>query len=92
MTDQTPVERAAAAIDENYNPDQAPILAAMFQDYARAVFDSIDVKELSHLLDDHKYSYYDDYSGHAVCECGWGEPEHSDHLAQAVKNWLTGKD
>ena len=29
------VERAARALDENFNPDKYPILAAMFRDYAK---------------------------------------------------------
>ena len=29
------VERAARAMDENFNPDKYPILAAMFRDYAK---------------------------------------------------------
>ena len=35
------VERAAEAMDRNYNPDQSPVLAAMFQDYARAVLGAV---------------------------------------------------
>ena len=29
------VERAARAMDENFNPDRHPIMAAMFRDYAK---------------------------------------------------------
>ena len=39
--DAADVEKAARAMDESYNPDQSPILAAMFQDYARAVLATI---------------------------------------------------
>ena len=35
------VDRAAEAMDRNYNPDQSPVLAAMFQDYARAVLGAV---------------------------------------------------
>ena len=34
------VETAARAMDHAYNPDRAPILAAMFRDYARAALDA----------------------------------------------------
>ena len=34
LSDET-VERAARALDENFNPDKYPILAAMFRDYAK---------------------------------------------------------
>lgn len=30
------IERAARAMDENFNPDRHPIMAAMFRDYAKA--------------------------------------------------------
>ena len=30
------VETAARAMDHAYNPERAPVLAAMFRDYARA--------------------------------------------------------
>lgn len=29
------VERAARAMDENFNPDKHPVMAAMFRDYAK---------------------------------------------------------
>ena len=29
------IERAARAMDENFNPDRYPIMAAMFRDYAK---------------------------------------------------------
>ena len=82
----TPIERAAAAIDENYNPDQAPILAAMFQDYARAAYEAIDTDELAHLI-----------AEHLAAASGWpGRGDKMLHnatpIALAVKNWLTGKD
>lgn len=83
MTDQTPLERAAAAIDENYNPDQAPILAAMFQDYARTVFESIDTDELATVIGDNLTARNAD---------GFIVVGDSAHIAQAVKDWLTGKD
>lgn len=35
------VDRAAEAMDRNYNPDQSPVLAAMFQDYARAALGTV---------------------------------------------------
>ena len=74
-----PIERAAAAIDENYNPDQAPILAAMFQDYAHAAFESIDTDELASVI--------------LRAELPGGiKVGHADRIALAVKNWLTGKD
>lgn len=79
----TPIERAAAAIDENYNPDQAPILAAMFQDYAQAVFESIDTDELATKLWD------------SVDDKGIQGRLYRDdctYLAHTIKNWLTGKD
>ena len=90
MTDQTPIKRAAAAIDENYNPDQAPILAAMFQDYAHAAFESIDTDELANAMLDVRskeipalYILGSDY-----------EEDRLDalELAHTIKNWLTGKD
>ena len=34
------VETAARAMDHAYNPDRAPILAAMFRDYARAALEA----------------------------------------------------
>ena len=34
LSDET-VERAARAMDENFNPDRHPIMAAMFRDYAK---------------------------------------------------------
>ena len=39
ITDEM-VETAARAMDHAYNPDRAPILAAMFRDYARAALDA----------------------------------------------------
>ena len=39
VTDEM-VESAARAIDHAYNPDRAPILAAMFRDYARAALEA----------------------------------------------------
>lgn len=39
ITDEI-VETAARAMDHAYNPDRAPILAAMFRDYARAALDA----------------------------------------------------
>ena len=39
VTDEM-VETAARAIDHAYNPDRAPILAAMFRDYARAALEA----------------------------------------------------
>lgn len=75
MTNQTPIERAAAAIDENYNPDQAPILAAMFQDYARAAYEAIDTNQLADVI---------------LAANLFGDRTAMD-AAQAVKNWLTGK-
>ena len=35
------VKTAARAIDRAYNPDRAPILAAMFRDYARAALEAV---------------------------------------------------
>ena len=35
------VETAARAMDHAYNPDRAPILAAMFRDYARAALEAV---------------------------------------------------
>ena len=40
ITDEM-VETAARAIDHAYNPDRAPILAAMFRDYARAALEAV---------------------------------------------------
>ena len=34
--DEAEVEAAAKAIDDNYNPDRYPVMAAMFRDYAKA--------------------------------------------------------
>ena len=34
LTPET-VERGARALDENFNPDKYPIMAAMFRDYAK---------------------------------------------------------
>lgn len=39
VTDEM-VETAARAIDHAYNPGRAPILAAMFRDYARAALEA----------------------------------------------------
>ena len=39
VTDEM-VEAAARAMDRAYNPDRAPILAAMFRDYARAALEA----------------------------------------------------
>lgn len=39
VTDEM-VETAARAMDHAYNPDRAPILAAMFRDYARAALEA----------------------------------------------------
>ena len=39
ITDEM-VEAAARAVDHAYNPDRAPILAAMFRDYARAALEA----------------------------------------------------
>ena len=39
VTDEM-VETAARAIDHAYNPDRAPILAAMFRDYALAALEA----------------------------------------------------
>ena len=40
VTDEM-VETAARAMDHAYNPDRAPILAAMFRDYARAALEAV---------------------------------------------------
>ena len=39
VTDEM-VEAAARAMDRAYNPERAPILAAMFRDYARAALEA----------------------------------------------------
>ncbi len=43
MTDQIPaeaVEAAAKAMDENFNPDRYPVMAAMFEDYATVALEA----------------------------------------------------
>lgn len=39
VTDEA-VEAAARALDENFNPDRYPVMAAMFSDYARTALDA----------------------------------------------------
>ena len=39
VTDEA-VDVAARALDENFNPDRYPVLAAMFSDYARAALEA----------------------------------------------------
>ena len=34
-------DRIAGVLDENFNPDQYPIMAAMFRDYAQAIIDDL---------------------------------------------------
>ncbi|MGZ1491501.1 hypothetical protein [Brevibacterium sediminis] len=34
-------DRIAATLDRNFNPDQYPIMAAMFRDYAQAIIDDL---------------------------------------------------
>ena len=40
ITDEM-VEVAAQAMDRAYNPERAPVLAAMFRDYARAALEAV---------------------------------------------------
>ena len=55
VTDEM-VETAARAIDHAYNPEGAPVLAAMFRDYARAALEAaapqIAVAALHHVADE----------------------------------------
>lgn len=40
MTDQDNLrDRIAKVLDQNFNPDQYPIMAAVFRDYAQAIID-----------------------------------------------------
>ena len=39
VTDEA-VESAARALDENFNPDRYPVMAAMFSDYARTALEA----------------------------------------------------
>lgn len=39
---------------------------------------------LATIIDEHRYSHYDEASGMGICECGWGDNEHTDHIAQAI--------
>ena len=48
----TPVERAAEAMADDWNPDRDPVLSAMFRDYAQSALASIDVDELVVVLHD----------------------------------------
>ena len=42
MTDQDNLRnRIARVLDQNFNPDQYPIMAAMFRDYAQAIIDEL---------------------------------------------------
>lgn len=34
------IERAARAMDENFNPDEYPIMTAMFRDYAKTALEA----------------------------------------------------
>ena len=45
-----PVERAAEAIADDWNPGRDPVLSAMFRDYAQSALASIDVDELAAAL------------------------------------------
>lgn len=54
MTNQTPIERAAQAMADDWNPDRDPILTAMFHDYAASAMDSIDVEQLAKVIEAYK--------------------------------------
>lgn len=66
MTDQDKLrDRIAATLDRNFNPDQYPIMAAMFRDYAQAIIDDLH-------LESYPFTRHD---GHTTTHVhGWMEP------------------
>ena len=79
MTNQTPIERAAQAIRDDW---QAGMKATeMDLRDARTAYEAIDTDELADVIRE------------IECQEGWMLPFTGiDHLALAVKNWLTGNN
>ena len=51
MTDQDNLrDRIAKVLDQNFNPDQYPIMAAMFRDYAQTIIDEFGLTMESRLV------------------------------------------
>ena len=64
MTDQDSLrDRIAKVLDKNFNPDQYPIMAAMFRDSAQAIIDEL-----------HLFAEVDEDWGAMVIE-GWWEQQ-----------------
>ena len=90
MTNQTPIERAGNALMRNraYQagvafgvPDETKAEAKHRSEIIKAVFESIDTDELADVIRE------------IECQEGWMLPFTGiDHLALAVKNWLTGNN
>lgn len=48
MTSQDELrDRIAKVLDQNFNPDQYPIMAAVFRDYAQAIIDEFGLEVVS---------------------------------------------
>ena len=48
MSDQDNLrDRIAKVLDQNFNPDQYPIMAAVFRDYAQAIIDEFGLEVVS---------------------------------------------
>ena len=86
VTDEM-VEAAAQATDRAYNPERAPVLAAMFRDYARAALEAVILAiaaaawdegyaaaqlEWEHVYDGHTID--PDVDDRMCTECGKGNP------------------
>jgi hypothetical protein len=83
----TPIERAAEALHAGVPGSRlwADAQQSYFRSQARAVFASIDVDELAHVIEAHDHCTW--YAGGWTC----GIPTMAavEHVAQAVIAWLT---
>src|SRR5699024_4127049 len=85
MTDQTPIERAAQAIRDDWQMGRQA--TELDRRDARTAFESIDTNQLADAL--HGDQCPEDPDPGDYCTC---DGAHYDRLALVVKNWLTGKE
>ena len=81
VTDEM-VETAARAIDHAYNPEGAPVLAAMFRDYARAALEAA-APQIAATAPADRPTVTDDARAEAARR--WGDRRTSDRLPM---DWL----
>ena len=96
MTNQTPIERAGEALRADNCPCETACYCSEWHREAHLAFESIDTDELAKVVRRHRRNRAVNFGRDYACLCGEVLRSNShhvqtDHVAQAVKNWLTGK-